>query len=78
MTDHQTVAAELVQAISEFPDLTAMADRDRSITYRKLGQFAATLGRSIDDAPAVGIFGVPGIAGVGLLMLILEFAIDLV
>ena len=62
MTSPQTVAAELVGAISEFPDLPAMSDISGSITYNRLGQFAATLGVCLATTQVVGIFGSPSVA----------------
>lgn len=58
----QTVAADLVFAISAFSDLPAMSDTNRTLTYDKLGQFVATLGRRLQDPQVVGIFGAPGVA----------------
>lgn len=62
MTSPQTVAAELVRAISEFADLPAMSDQDRTITYRRLGQYVSKLGAYLATPQVVGIFGSPGVA----------------
>jgi len=62
MTSAQTVAAELVRAISEFADLPAMSNQNGSITYRRLGQFASQLGGHLGAQQVVGIFGAPGVA----------------
>jgi acyl-coenzyme A synthetase/AMP-(fatty) acid ligase/thioester reductase-like protein len=62
MTSHQTVAADLVCAISEFSDLPAMSNGDGTVTYKRLGQFVSTLGRRLKDPQVVGIFGSPGVA----------------
>lgn len=62
MTPTQTVAADLVHALSEFADLPAMSDQARTITYDRLGQFAAKLGNHLETPQVVGIFGSPGVA----------------
>ncbi|WP_138934432.1 AMP-binding protein [Roseovarius arcticus] len=58
----QTVPADLVRAIADHPQRTAMADQDRAITYSRLGQFVADFGRHVDTSQVVGIFGSPGVA----------------
>jgi hypothetical protein len=62
MTSCQTVAAELVFAISKFADLPAMSNQNRAITYRKLGQFVSKLGEHLATPQVVGIFGAPDVA----------------
>lgn len=62
MTSPQTVAAELVSAISAFTDLDAMSDNANTVTYGRLGQFVATMGERFETRQIVGIFGSPGIA----------------
>jgi acyl-coenzyme A synthetase/AMP-(fatty) acid ligase/nucleoside-diphosphate-sugar epimerase/acyl carrier protein len=62
MTSQQTVAANLVSAISEFSDLPAMSDNAGMITYDRLGQFVFSLGSFLKPPQVVGIFGSPGIA----------------
>ncbi len=62
MTSPETVGGELVRAISEFADLPAMSDRERVVTYGRLGQFAAELGGRLENSKAVGIFGTPGVS----------------
>lgn len=62
MTSSQTVASELVQAITEFPHLPAMSDNAGTITYGRLGQFVSSLDKHLNTAQVVGIFGSPGVA----------------
>lgn len=62
MTSTQTVAADLVSAISAYTDLHAMSDNANTVTYGRLGQFVATLGKRLEAPQTVGIFGSPGIA----------------
>ncbi|MBF9042916.1 AMP-binding protein [Rhodobacterales bacterium HKCCE4037] len=62
MTSDQTVGSQLVEAIAAFPDLPAMSDGATTVTYRRLGHFAADLGRRMDGHEVIGIFGSPGIA----------------
>lgn len=62
MTSHQTVAADLVSAISEFADLPAMSNQENTIDYRRLGQFVSELGAYFETPQVVGIFGAPGVA----------------
>jgi acyl-coenzyme A synthetase/AMP-(fatty) acid ligase/nucleoside-diphosphate-sugar epimerase/acyl carrier protein len=62
MTSSQTVAADLVRAITDFADAPAMSDHSRTITYGRLGQFAQSLGDHLDSAQVVGIFGSAGVA----------------
>jgi acyl-coenzyme A synthetase/AMP-(fatty) acid ligase/thioester reductase-like protein/acyl carrier protein len=62
MTSPQTVAADLVCAISEFSDLPAMSNSDSTITYERLGQFVSTLDCRLKTPQVVGIFGSPGVA----------------
>jgi acyl-coenzyme A synthetase/AMP-(fatty) acid ligase/nucleoside-diphosphate-sugar epimerase/acyl carrier protein len=62
MTSPQTIAAEIVRAISEFADLPAMSDQDSTITYRRLGQYVSKLGAYLATPQVVGIFGSPGVA----------------
>ena len=62
MTSPQTVAADLVFAISEFSRLPAISNSDSSITYERLGQFASALGSRLKTPQVVGIFGSPGVA----------------
>jgi acyl-coenzyme A synthetase/AMP-(fatty) acid ligase/thioester reductase-like protein/acyl carrier protein len=62
MTSPQTVAANLVSAISEFSDLPAMSDNTGMITYDRLGQFVSSLGSFLKPPQVVGIFGSPGVA----------------
>lgn len=62
MTSSPTVAEELVRAISAFADLPAMSNQDRTISYRKLGQFVSKLGAHLATPQVVGIFGSPGVA----------------
>ena len=62
MTSPQTVAAEIVRAISEFADLPAMSGQGRTITYRRLGQYVSKLGAYMTTQQVVGIFGSPGVA----------------
>jgi len=62
MTSPKTVAAELVTAISEFADLPAMSDQERTVTYRRLGQFASQLRARLAAPQVVGVFGSPSVA----------------
>lgn len=62
MTSPQTVAADLVRAIVEFKDAPAMSDQSRTLSYGRLGQFVADLGRHLETPQVVGIFGSPGVA----------------
>ena len=62
MTSHQTVAADLVCAISEFSDLPAMSNNDSTVTYGQLGQFVSALGSRLKSPQVVGIFSSPGVA----------------
>lgn len=61
MTIPQTVAADLVRAISDFAELPAMSDHATTITYEQLGQFAAILGQHLQAHKVVGVFGSPGL-----------------
>lgn len=61
MTEPQTVARDLVVAISEFSEAPAMSDHSRTITYRRLGQFAHDFGGKCDTRQSVGIYGSPGV-----------------
>lgn len=62
MTTPQAVAADLVRAIAEFTDAPAMSDQGRTLSYSRLGQFAADLGPHLSTPQVVGIFGSPGVA----------------
>ncbi len=62
MTSTQTLAADLVRALSEFANLPAMSDQARTITYDRLGQFVAKLGSHLETPQVVGVFGSPGVA----------------
>lgn len=62
MTSPQTVAADLVFAISEFSNLPAMSNGTKTVTYDGLGQFVSTLTPRLKDRQVVGIFGSPGVA----------------
>lgn len=62
MTSPDTVAADLVCAISEFSDRPAMSNNAGTITYQRLGQFVATFGTRLQEPQVVGIFGSPGVA----------------
>ena len=54
MTHPDTVAAELVHAMAEFPDLPALSDDRRSLSYADLGRFVAAMGPRLDAAATVG------------------------
>lgn len=62
MTSPQTVATDLVCAISRFSDLPAMSDSAGTITYGRLGQFVSTLCKRLETPQVIGIFGSPGVA----------------
>ena len=62
MSHPQTVAAELVHAISQNADRRAMADDRGEMSYARLGRFVGRLGPELREARVVGIFGAPGIA----------------
>ncbi|GAA6180349.1 hypothetical protein NBRC116594_17870 [Shimia sp. NS0008-38b] len=62
MTKPLSVAGELVLAISSFPESAAMSDRNRSLTYRRLGHFIGQLQTPLSTHQVVGIFGAPGLA----------------
>ncbi|WP_300062849.1 AMP-binding protein [uncultured Roseobacter sp.] len=62
MTSRHTVAADLAKAISEFSDLPAMSDSERTVTYCRLGQFVSALSEHLETPQVVGIFGSPGVA----------------
>ncbi len=61
MSEPQTVAAELVRAIEEHAPRPAMSDEAGGLTYGELGRFVERIGGPMQDAPAVGIFGAPGL-----------------
>jgi len=62
MTSPHTVAADLVSAIAAFPDHAALSDATNTVTYLRLGQFAAALADRLSTPQVVGIFGSPGVA----------------
>ncbi len=62
MSHAPTVAAQLVRAIAEHETRPAMADQSRSLSYGQLGSFVERAEPHLRGAPAVGIFGAPGLA----------------
>ena len=61
MFEPQTVAAELVRAIADHAARPAMADETGALSYGQLGRFVERMGETVQAAPAVGIFGAPGL-----------------
>ncbi|PSK85812.1 acyl-CoA synthetase (AMP-forming)/AMP-acid ligase II [Limimaricola soesokkakensis] len=62
MTLPQTVGAALVRAIAAHASRPAMADEAGGLSYGQLGSFVERSAPYLEDAPAVGIFGAPGLA----------------
>ncbi|NHF72035.1 AMP-binding protein [Paracoccus xiamenensis] len=58
---YHSIADEIADALSRFAGLTALRDRQRSLTYAELGGFIAAARPTLAGHRAVGVYGVPGV-----------------